>query len=501
MPALLPALTSSRPRPLAWLDAGLQTAWLGPLLTVLVTFGGSLLTGLLVVKAGFVIGIVLGALPAVLIVVGVVYTVPISGLYAAVAVSFFGPGLSRYVPAPTGLMLDGFLVLTLAVIAVRWRQGVYDASRLKNTFVFMAVAWLGLTVLQIANPNAPGPVAWFYAGRGTTFYVIQTALVALLLIQKQTQLQRLIWIWLGLSFVGTLWGAKQLFVGLDAAEQAWLSVPGNLSTHVLFGKLRVFSFYSDAGQFGAAQGCVAIVGLILAVGPYSLRRRMLYGVLGLAGVYGLLISGTRGAMAVPAAGALTYLVLSRNIKMMVAGSLAIVALYSVLMFTSIGSGIYAVQRFRAGLKEGGENKSLQVRHENQARLKSWLAGNPLGGGVGSAGSWGQRFAPGSFLANLALDSWYVRIMAEYGRFGMWLYVMGLLIVLAGAARRMLAVKDRALQHTLLALLAGACGIAAASYGNQVLGQMPTSPFIYVSVAACYLAPYFGQEIEDAAEAA
>ena len=55
-------------------------------------------------------------------------------------------------------------------------------------------------------------------------------------------------------------------------------------------------------------------------------------------------------------------------------------------------------------------------------------------------------------------------------------------------------------NAVLALLAGACGIAAASYGNQVLGQMPTSPFIYVSVAACYLAPYFDQEIEDSAEA-
>ncbi|MEM9998947.1 MAG: hypothetical protein AAF809_14690, partial [Bacteroidota bacterium] len=97
-----------------------------------------------------------------------------------------------------------------------------------------------------------------------------------------------------------------------------------------------------------------------------------------------------------------------------------------------------------------------------------------------------------------LDSWYVRLMAEYGRYGMWLYVMGLLAVLAGAARRMLAVKDRALQHTLLALLAGACGIAAASYGNQVLGQMPTSPFIYVSIAACYLAPYLERETQDGA---
>ena len=34
----------------------------------------------------------------------------------------------------------------------------------------------------------------------------------------------------------------------------------------------------------------------------------------------------------------------------------------------------------------------------------------------------------------------------------------------------------------------ACGIAVASYGNQVLGQMPTGILVAVSVAALYLAP-------------
>ena len=49
-------------------------------------------------------------------------------------------------------------------------------------------------------------------------------------------------------------------------------------------------------------------------------------------------------------------------------------------------------------------------------------------------------------------------------------------------------RDAALKQRLLALFAGLCGIAVASYGNQVLGQMPTGILVAVSVAALYLAP-------------
>ncbi|MBK6642897.1 MAG: hypothetical protein IPG39_17560 [Bacteroidetes bacterium] len=61
---------------------------------------------------------------------------------------------------------------------------------------------------------------------------------------------------------------------------------------------------------------------------------------------------------------------------------------------------------------------MQVRLANQKKLAAYLDYHWLGGGVGSGGYWGQRFSPNSFLANLALDSWYVRIAAEYGYIGL-----------------------------------------------------------------------------------
>src|SRR5665648_1298568 len=78
-------------------------------------------------------------------------------------------------------------------------------------------------------------------------------------------------------------------------------------THMLFGKLRVFSFYTDAGQFGAAQGQAAVVFGILALNVKNLKLKLFYTLVALAGIYGMMVSGTRGAIAVPIMGFALYL--------------------------------------------------------------------------------------------------------------------------------------------------------------------------------------------------
>jgi O-antigen ligase len=198
-------------------------------------------------------------------------------------------------------------------------------------------------------------------------------------------------------------------------------------------------------------------------------------------------------MAVPLVGFFVYFLLSGNWRLLTVGMLALLTVYGVLRFTHVGHGIYEVRRMRTAIVQGSDNPSLQVRLENQKRLKAYLRSRPFGGGVGSGGYWGQRFSPGTFLADLALDSWYVKIWAEQGPVGLWLYLAGLGALLTGALRRLLRVRDAALRQCLAALFAGFCGICAASYGNQVLGQMPTGLLVAVSIAALYLAPYLDRE--------
>jgi hypothetical protein len=162
------------------------------------------------------------------------------------------------------------------------------------------------------------------------------------------------------------------------------------------------------------------------------------------------------------------------------------------MYTSIGSSVYQIQRFRDALQRGSDTPSMQVRLRNQERLARYMKADPvryaIGGGIGSVGSWGRRFSPGTWLAQFPPDSWYVRLWAETGTVGLGLY-LGLWMLLMGyGAVLVWRVEDPQLRQALIGLHAGIMGILVASYGNQVLGQLPTGILVYASLAYLSMAP-------------
>lgn len=193
----------------------------------------------------------------------------------------------------------------------------------------------------------------------------------------------------------------------------------------------------------------------------------------------MLISGTRGAFAIPVVGIFTLLILIRKFSIVIVGTLIMVSLLFILKFTFIGQGNYQIQRLRSALDPN--DASLQVRLANQKKLAAYLDYHWLGGGVGSGGYWGQRFSPNSFLANLALDSWYVRIAAEYGYIGLIFYLTMILLILYHSIKNINKQHDSDLKFKLMALFAGLTGVLVASYGNQVFGQMPTGIIMYLSI--------------------
>ena len=70
------------------------------------------------------------------------------------------------------------------------------------------------------------------------------------------------------------------------------------------------------------------------------------------------------------------------------------------------------------------------------------------------------------------------------------------IIGRGAFLSMFRVRDPVLQGKLFALNSGILGIMAASYGNAVLGQMPTALMIYSSMAFLFLAKRIDNEIKE-----
>jgi len=359
--------------------------------------------------------------------------------------------------------------------------------------VLLAGIWYLYAVFQLFNPEAVSRVAWFYAMRGVAFYMFLTVPLVFILFNKKKDIDLFLKIWAILSILGTLKGIMQKYFGVDPFEQAWLD-EGNYKTHVLFGKLRVFSFYSDAGQFGASQGLTGVVFLILSFNNgISQKLKIFYRVAAILGFYGLLISGTRGAMAVPVMGFALYIVLRKNFKVMIVGAVLVIGIVVFFKYTTIGQGNYSIRRMRTAFNPT-EDASFLVRRANQKKLATYLASRPFGGGIGSAGNWGLRFTPNTFLANTPTDSWYVMIWAEQGIVGLILHLAILLYILAKSMYIILfKIRSSNIHNILCAFTSGYFGILVASYGNGVLGQMPTGLLIYTGMAYMFLGPKLDKE--------
>ncbi len=451
-----------------------------PLLAVSVVVLAVLAT-VLISRMGLVVGFLLVLLPLGFVYLTALFRFPIIGFYTAVIFGFLLLGLGRYLTsAPVGMGMDGILLLTYVGLffnqfyeRINWKPALKDIT-------LLAVLWFGYSIVQIANPEMVSMSAYIGGVRGISFYMLLTIPLALLLIDTKKKLDLFFLIWGTFSILASLKGLMQMTIGLDPWEKYWLD-HGGAVTHMIFGKLRIFSFMSDAGQFGANQAYSAVVAGILFLTEKSRRMKLFYLTVAVLGIIGLFISGTRGAISIPLAGMMLYFILRKNKTVMIIGFLLLALTFSFFKFTTIGQGNYQIRRMRTAFDP--KDASLMVRLENQKKLSTYLVSRPMGGGIGHAGVKAQRFLPKAFLSNVATDSWYVLIWAEQGIIGLALHLFILFYVLFKSSWLILfRIRDPELKQKMAALTAGMFGVMVASYGNAVLGTMPTAILVYTSMA-------------------
>jgi len=208
----------------------------------------------------------------------------------------------------------------------------------------------------------------------------------------------------------------------------------------------------------------------------------------------MIISGTRGAISIPLAGFTAFFVLRKNIPVMVSGFFLLVLIFVFFKYTTIGQGNYQIRRMRTAFDPN--DASLQVRLENQRKLKSYMASRPFGGGIGHGGVKAQRYLPNAYLSQVPTDSGYVLIWVEMGIVGLLLHLFILFYVVGKTSFQiMFRIRDPNLKFKLPALTSGIFGIMVANYGNAVLYQMPTSMLIYTSMALMMNSDKFDHQIE------
>ena len=452
------------------------------------------LTSAMGLMAGF--GFII--MPFIFAYVYLIFKRPILGLYTGIALGFFILGSARYIKGvQVGLAMDGILFFTyIALIFNKFVEKV-DWTPINKDVTILAVIWFGYSMFQMVNPESRVIAAWMAGMRGISLYMLLMVPLTLLFFDNDRKLMVFFYLWGILSLLATFKGIYQNFIGVDPFEKAWLD-GGGAVTHILFGKLRVFSFLSDAGQFGANQAYSAVVAIIVSMTQTDWRKKMFFIIVGVLGLYGMLLSGTRGSISVPLAGFTAFFVLRKNKFVMISGFFMIIVIFIFFKYTLIGQDNQQIRRMRSAFDPN--DASLQVRLENQKILKAYLASRPFGGGIGHAGVKAQKYLPNAFLSNVATDSWYVLIWAEQGIVGLSLHLFILFYILGKSSYLiMFRIRDPNVKLKMAALTSGMFGIMVASYGNAVLGTMPTSMLIYTSMAIMLNAEKYDSPEPEAAE--
>lgn len=446
---------------------------------------------------GLAAGIAISIIPIALCGVWATLRNPAWGMLGMLVVNYYVMGVGRYTTTfPIGLILDAAIIYNIVLLTLQAFTTKVEWRRARTGVTLVSAIWVLYCTLQILNPEAVSILGWTATVRSLAFHFLFIVVLTQLLMAEYKYLKYMLIVWSVLTLTAVAQACIQKFIGFNSAEKYWLYVLGGHTTHIIYSGIRYFSFFSDAANFGAAMGLSMVV---FSISGFYLRNPWLKIYLLLvaaAACYGMLISGTRSALAVPFVGYAVFIGLSRNFRTMLMGGLVIIAAFVFLNFTTIGQGNQIIRRARSAFNTN--DPSLQLRLDNQAKLRTLMVDKPFGAGLGHGGGKAKTFAPNAPLSQIPTDSWFVMIWVETGVVGILLHVSILLYILGwGAYLVFFKIRNTQLRGLTSALIAGISGIVVMSYGNEVLGQIPTGAIIYMSMAFIFMAPRFDKELSDA----
>lgn len=443
-------------------------------------------TGLAIGLAAIVACAISGSLAGILgvmILPGAMYyllqtiRMPLIALYGLFILNYFVIGIMRYTYT-TGLsaMMDAGLFCTMFAALIH--SMLTKQLPWRNAFNFITMGtlvWAFYCFFEILNPTAVND-AWI-SSRGLIYNGVLVSFLASVLITQYKYVKQLLFLLSILVLLAAFKAIMQKYLGFDTAESRWLA-EGSYRTHLLATGTRYFSFFTDAGNFGSNMGFAGIVFGISAIYTPERNRKIYYYFVAVLAIYGLFLSGTRGAMAVPLGGLMLFCMLSKKVKLMSITAFLGIAIYSFFVFTNIGQGNQMIRRMRTSFRPT-EDASFQVRLDNQKELAQYLKDRPFGEGLGLGGVEAQRFSERTTTL-IPHDSTYVKMWMETGIVGLSLYLGVLIITLLWACYIvMFRVKYDYLRGLLTAMLCGIFGLMISAYGNAFFNQFPTQFIVFI----------------------
>ena len=414
--------------------------------------------------------------------------------WTLIIINYFLQLKDLHLPIPTSLPDEMLEIILLALAIIDVKNSHFE--RTANMMLYALFVWCGFCTLQVLNDTCNIGLdigAWYTGARLMAFQIMYAFLVFSIYISKPDILIKYLLLWGGLALFASFWVWKQKNIGFTDAENAWIQGRGR-STHILQGGslIRYFSIYSDAANFGIAIASTAVAFIIFGITSKIKKYKYFFLITGLACAWAMFPSGTRTAIVCLMAGFITYIFLSKSVRIAIPFSIAFAIFVFILVFTKIGDGNAQIHRMRTAFDKN--DASAGARYYNQQVMKKYLKDAPWG--IGIAQGYGSVPANNKYtlMSSIPADSEYVYIWIRTGVIGITTFLICTAIMIFGACW---IVLFRLKSPSLRGIGAGFCCAMVSQqlggYGNQVLMQFPNCLVFYGGLTIVYVLPYIENE--------
>ena len=396
---------------------------------------------------------------------------------------------------PLGTLMDGMEALFFLGLFIDQRKDK-DWSMMKGPVSTMLLIWIGYNIFQVANPTTEVRVAWIYTVRGVAL-VAFTYFIFIYYVTTKQFIKAIFKLWITLAMFAAIYAFKQEHVGFFPFEDAYLHSDPQIGLLLFIGGVwRKFSIFSDPVAFSYNMVTASMMCVGLMTGPIANWKKITLLFMALFFLLVMLYSGTRGAFVLPPATLLLLTILKYNKTVL---KITLVAALFIVGLIFMPSNNQTITRFQSAFRPS-DDPSFNLRKINQKRIQPFIQSHPLGGGLGSTGEWGGRFAPGSYLANLQPDSGYVRVAVELGWLGLLLFCTLIATIFKVGIDNYYKIRDPELKSYSLAAILVVFALNFGNYPQEAIVQYPSNVYFYLMVAMLVITRRMDKQLNETTHA-
>ena len=451
------------------------------------------------INAGFTAFAVVCIPPLIIIAAYVAFKYRMAAFWALFFINYFVQWFGKNNWLPSGIpmsMYNELLEILLLSIAIIDARRTPHFERTANLMLYALIFWCGFCTLEVLNDTCGLGInigAWYQGARIMAFQIMYCFLIFCIYIDNVKTLVQYLMVWAGFSLFSVFWVWKQKNIGFTSAEGAWLNNVG-FTTHILNGGtlIRYFSTHNDAANFGICVASTAIAYFVFALTSKIKKHRIFFLITGLGCTWAMLQSGTRTATACLILGALSYIFLSKSVKIATYVSITFGFMMFIILFTNIGNGNQQIRRMRSTFNRS--DASANVRTINQETMRKYMQEAPWGIGLGMNRDNVPANNKYTLMSTIPPDSEYVFIWLRTGQIGITIFIITMLLMLGGACWiTMFKINSPSLRGIGSGFCCAFISMQLGGYGNQVLMQFPNCLLFYGGLTIVYILPFLEKE--------